>query len=83
MPVAGKDWKVVARMSFKLTPQQLQLHPCDGEATVVFMAAKNPAFSVPIKASLKETLALVDSKPLVEAAKLLENGKVFGVKIDK
>ena len=81
MPVAGKDWKVVARMSSELTPQQLQLHPCDGEATAVFMAAKNPAFSVPIKASLKETLALVDSKPLVEAAKLLENGKFLASRL--
>ena len=52
-----------------------------GEATAVYVAGKNPAFRVPILASLKKTLALVDSKPLMEAAKLLKHGKFSSSKI--
>ena len=75
------SWYVVARMSAELQPQQLNLYPCDGEATAVYVAAKNPAFRTPILASLKKTLALVDSKPLMEAAKLLKQGKFSSSKI--
>ena len=69
------NWLVVARMSAEIQPQQKNLHPCDGEATASYVAGKTSTFSVPIKASLKKTLSLVDSKPLVEAAKLLNRGK--------
>ena len=79
--MVGEDWHVVARMSAELQPQQINLYPCDGEAAAVFVAAKSPAFRVPIKAARKRTLALVDSKPLMEAAKLLNNGKFSSSRI--
>jgi hypothetical protein len=46
-----------------------------GEATAVFVAAKTSTFRIAIKAAMKKTMALVDSKPLVDAAKLLNQGK--------
>ena len=70
-----EERRVVARMSAELQPQQSNLSPCDGEATAVFVASKSPAFSTPIRASIKKTLALVDNKPVVEAANLLKSGK--------
>ena len=73
--LVDKDWMVVARMSAELEPMQRSLHPCDGEATAAYVAAKISTFRVPIKASSKATQVLVDSKPLVEAAKLLNKGK--------
>ena len=75
------QWLVVARMSAEIQPLQNNLCPCDGEATASFVAAKTPTFRIPIKASLKKTLALVDSKPLMEAAKLLNQGKFSTSKI--
>ena len=69
--LVNDNWFVVAKMSSELQPQQQNLHPCDGEATAMFTAAKTAVFRVPIKASMKKRMALVDSKPLVEAAKLL------------
>ena len=75
------NWLVVARMSAELQPQQLNLYPCDGEAIATFVAAKAPAFRIPILASAKKTLALVDSKPLMEAAKLLKTGKFSASRI--
>ena len=75
------EWHVVARMSAELGTQQKHLHPCDGEAVAAFVAGKNSAFSVPIKSSSKKTLALVDSKPLMEVAKLLKNGKFSSSRI--
>ena len=69
------DWNIVARMSAELKPQQRNLDPCDGEAVASFLAGKSPSFRIPILASTKKTLSLVDSKPLMEAANLLKNGK--------
>ena len=69
------EFYVVARMSAEIQPQQTKLQACDGEATAVFVAAKTSTFRIAIKASSKKTLALVDSKPLVDAAKLLNQGK--------
>ena len=67
------DWRVVSRCSAELSPQQINLDPCNGEAAAIYMAAKNPIFTHYIKVAEKKTLALVDSKPLMEAAKLLKN----------
>ena len=69
------EWKVITRMSAEIPPMMKDLDPCDGEAAATYVAGKMPAFSVPIKASTKKTLALVDSKPVSDAAKLLRNGK--------
>ena len=79
--VVENKWHVVARMSAEIEPQQRNLHPCDGEATAVYVAAKTPTFRIPIKAALKKTQALVDSKPLMEAAKLISQGKFSTSKI--
>ena len=49
--------------------------PCDGEMTAVFVAAKSPTFSSHIRASNKRTVSLVDNKPVVQAAKLIREGK--------
>ena len=73
--LGDNDWNVVARMSAELKPQQRNLDPCDGEAVASFLAGKTPSFRIPILASTKKTLSLVDSKPLMEAANLLRNGK--------
>ena len=70
-----EDWQVVSRMSAEIPTQMRNLNPCDGEAAAVYVAGKHPAFSVPIRASNRTTLALVDSKPVSDAAKLLKNGK--------
>ena len=67
--------EVVAKMSAPLSTQQQKLLPCDGEVISSYIAAKSPIFSVPIKASKKKTISLVDNKPVTEAAKLLEKGK--------
>ena len=70
-----EEFRAVARMSAPLQPQQEHLDPCDGEATAVFVASKCPAFRGPILAAKPRTLAMVDSKPLVEAANLIRQGK--------
>ena len=75
------EWLVVARMSAELQPQQINLYPCDGEAIATFVAARAPAFKSTILSSSKKNLALVDSKPLMEAAKLLKSGKFSSSKI--
>ena len=49
--------------------------PCDGEMAAVFIAVKSPTFSTHIRASNKRTVSLVDNKPVVEAAKLIKDGK--------
>ena len=41
----------------------------------VFIAVKSPTFSTHIRASNKRTVSLVDNKPVVEAAKLIKDGK--------
>ena len=79
--VVDKEWLVVARMSAEIEPQQRNLNPCDGEATAFYVAAKISTFRVPIRASTQKTQAMVDSKPLVEAAKLLGQGKFSTSKI--
>ena len=73
--LSENDWNIVARMSAELQPQQRNLDPCDGEAVASFVAGRSPSFRIPILASTKKTLSLVDSKPLMEAANLLKNGK--------
>merc|ERR1712079_25098 len=49
--------------------------PCDGEMTAVYVGIKSPIVSAYIRASDKKTVCLVDNKPVVEAAKLLREGK--------
>ena len=71
----AEDWKVVTRMSAEIPPAMTGLDPCDGEVAAAYVAGKNPAFSVLIRAATKPTMALVDSKPVSEAAKLLQRGK--------
>ena len=74
--------KVVTRFSAKLEksmenclkskPKTL---PCDGEMTAVYVGIKSPIISASIRASNKKAVCLVDNKPVVEAAKLIKNGK--------
>ena len=66
---------VVSRMSTKLEKAQENLLPCDGEATAIYVAAKCAYFSTHILSSIKKTIALLDSKPVVQAANLLKQGK--------
>ena len=66
---------LVMRMSAPIGPQQKDLKPCDGEALASYVAARSPQFSVPIKATSKKVIALVDNKTVYEAAKLLSNGR--------
>ena len=68
-------------MSTKLDKAQENLLPCDGEATAMFVAAKCPYFSSHIKASKLKTIALLDSKPVVQAANLLKQGKFSSSKL--
>ena len=75
------DWKVVTRMSAEIPPTMKNLDPCDGEVSGAYVAGKSPAFSTPIRASNLPTWALVDSKPVSEAAKLLQRGKFSSSKI--
>ena len=75
------DWKVVTRMSAEIPPTMKNLDPCDGEVSAAYVAGKSPAFSTPIRASNLPTWALVDSKPVSEAAKLLQRGKFSSSKI--
>ena len=49
--------------------------PCDGEMMAVFVGIKSPIISATIRASTKKTVCLVDNKPVVEAAKLIKEGK--------
>ena len=49
--------------------------PCDGEMTAVYVGIKSPVISSYIRASNKRTVCLVDNKPVVEAAKLIKDGK--------
>ena len=49
--------------------------PCDGEMAAVYVGVKSPVFSAYIKASEKKTVCLVDNKPVVEASKLIKDGK--------
>ena len=77
------DWHIVARMSAEIQPQQRNLNACDGEATATYVAGKSPQFSVPIKASTLKTMALVDSKPVMEAAKLLKSGRFSSSRLIK
>ena len=72
---------VVARMSTKLETSQQNLQPCDGEAIACFVAAKCPFFNSYIMSSTKRTIALLDSKPVVQAAHLLNQGKFSSSKI--
>ena len=58
--------------SSKVRPKTL---PCDGEMTAVYVGIKSAAFSAFIRASNKRTVCLVDNKPVVEAAKLIKDGK--------
>ena len=80
--------KVVARFSARLQKSfenilkaeslkdvKSKTFPCDGEMSAVFVAVKSPTFSTHIRASNKRTVSLVDSKPVVEAARLIKSGK--------
>ena len=77
--------KVVSRFSAKLeksmenmlkaSPIQPKTLPCDGEMMAVYVGIKSPVFSANIRSSDKKTVCLVDNKPVVEASKLLKEGK--------
>ena len=73
--------EVVARFSAPVQPRQKRILPCDGEAMAAYVAAKSPVFSVPIRASEKKTISLVDSKPVYEASNLLKRGKFSASRI--
>ena len=49
--------------------------PCDGEMAAVYVGIKSPVFSSHIKSSNNKTVCLVDNKPVVEASKLIKDGK--------
>ena len=49
--------------------------PCDGEMAAVYVAVKSPVFSSHIRANTNRTVCLVDNKPVVEASKLIKEGK--------
>ena len=49
--------------------------PCDGEMTAVYVGIKSPVFSSHIRSSINRTVCLVDNKPVVEASKLIKDGK--------
>ena len=72
---------VVARMSTRLEKAQENLLPCDGEATAIYVAGKCPYISCHILSSTKKTVALLDSKPVVQAANLLKQGKFSSSKL--
>ena len=72
---------VVSRMSTKLEKAQENLWPCDGEATAIYIAAKCPYISCHIMASTLKTVALTDSKPVVQASNLLKQGKFSSSKL--
>ena len=80
---AKKDSKflVVARMSTKLDKAQENLNPCDGEALAIYIAGKCPHIYSHILASNLKTIALLDSKPVVQAANLLKQGKFSSSKL--
>ena len=59
--------------SFKLTDQQKDWFPCERECLGLATAVKKCAHY--IVESTKPTLVLTDSKPVVEAAKLIKKGK--------
>ena len=77
--------KVVSRFSTKLEKSMENMLndsqikpktlPCDGEMMAVYVGIKSPIISANIRASSKKTVCLVDNKPVVEAAKLLKDGK--------
>ena len=50
--------------------------PCDGEAASAAFGLNRPHIRDPILQSKKTTFALMDSKPVVEAANLLQRGKL-------
>ena len=59
--------------SFKLTDQQKVWFPCERECLALATAVKKCSHY--ILTSTKPTLVLTDSKPVVEAASLIRNGK--------
>ena len=77
--------KIVARFSAKLEKSMENMLnsskvrpktlPCDGEMMAVYVGVQSPVISSNIRASNKKTVCLVDNKPVVEAAKLLKDGK--------
>ena len=73
--IVDSKFMVVARMSTKLDKAQENLLPCEGEALAIYVAGKNPQFKTHILASRLRTIALLDSKPVVQAANLLKQGK--------
>ena len=78
--VDGK-YHIVARMSTGLDKAQENLKPCEGEAIACYVAAKCPFLNCYIIASSKKTIALLDNKPVVQAANLLNQGKFSSSKI--
>ena len=77
--------QIVSRFSSKLEKTQENMLkgaqiqpktlPCDGEMTAVYVGIKSPVISASIRASNKKTVCLVDNKPVVEAARLIKEGK--------
>ena len=79
--VIDDKFLVVARMSGKPIKAMDDMLPCDGEVKTAYLAAKNPIFSLLIKASKHRTISLLDNKTGVQAANLLSKGKFSSSKI--
>ena len=84
------DPKIVTRFSAKLEKSMENMItgqvkpktlPCDGEMTAVYVGIKSPLISSHIKASDKQTVCLVDNKPVVEAARLIKDGRFSSSRI--
>ena len=74
--------QIVSRFSSKLEKTmenmlkvQPKTLPCDGEMSAVYVGIKSPVISSNIRASNKKTVCLVDNKPVVEASRLIKDGK--------
>ena len=68
---SSKLEKSMENMLLKKSQIQPKTLPCDGEMTAVYVGIKSPIISANIRASNKKTVCLVDSKPVVEAARLI------------
>ena len=78
---SSKLEKSMENMLLKKSQIQPKTLPCDGEMTAVYVGIKSPIISANIRASNKKTVCLVDSKPVVEAARLIKDGKFSSSRI--
>ena len=89
--IIENDPKVVSRFSARLESSMEKMLnsdavkpktiPCDGEMQAVYIGIKSPVISANIRASTKKTVCLVDSKPVVEASRLIKEGKFSSSRI--